>query len=91
MTGPQWDRNGNKFRDDRFTHVALVEKVDPDGSIHITHYVSGRVKRDVMNLKHRSVARDPGSGKTWNSYLRKGGGKVLSGQLLFRLGRPLPR
>ena len=33
---------------------------------------------------------DPASGKVWNSYLRKGGGKTLTSQLLFRFARPLP-
>jgi peptidoglycan DL-endopeptidase CwlO len=86
-----WDRNGNKVRDDRFTHVALVERVQPDGTIHLLHYASGKVKRDFMNLKQPAVARDPETGHTVNSYLRRGGGKVLTGQLFFKFGRPLPR
>ncbi len=86
-----WDRNGNKVRDDRFSHVALVESVADDGTIRLLHFASGKVKRDVMNLRHPDVARDPDTGKTWNSYLRRGGGKVLTGQLFYRFGRPLPQ
>ena len=86
-----WDRNGDHLRDDRFTHVALVERVDDDGTVHLMHYASGRVKRDVVNPRRPGRARDPGSGKAWNSVLRRGRGRVLSGQLLFRWGRPLPR
>ncbi len=86
-----WDRNGNKLRDDRFTHVGLAESVEVDGTVTFLHYVSGRVKRDVLNLKHRNVVRDPVSGRTWNSFLRRGGGRTLAGELFFKSGRPLPR
>ena len=85
-----WDRNGNGLRDDRFTHVAIVERVAEDGTIQFLHFAAGRVKRDVMNLRHPGQARDPQSGNTWNSYLRRGGGRVLSGQLFFRFGRLRP-
>ncbi|MCO4768471.1 MAG: C40 family peptidase [Deltaproteobacteria bacterium] len=86
-----WDRNKNRLRDDQFTHVALVSQVEPDGTVSYFHYASGRVKRGVMNLRHRDEARDPDTGKTWNSPLRVGGGRVLAGQLFFRVGRPLDR
>ena len=86
-----WDRNGNRLRDDRFSHVAVAEAVDSDGTITMVHFASGAVKRDTLNLKHPGTARDPDSGRTWNSYLRRGGGKVLAGQLFFKSGRPLPR
>jgi cell wall-associated NlpC family hydrolase len=83
------DRNGNKLRDDRFTHVALVERVDDDGTISLLHFASGQVKRGVMNLRDKNSARHPETGETLNSYLRRGGGKVLMGQLFFRFGRPV--
>ncbi len=86
-----WDRNGNKLRDDRFTHVAVAESIATDGTVTMVHFASGKVKRDFLNLKHPSTARDPATGTTWNSYLRRGGGKVLTGQLYFKSGRPLPR
>jgi len=86
-----WDRNGNKVRDDRFSHVALVESVADDGTVQLIHYASGKVKRDSMNLKHPNDARDPDTGTPWNSYMRRGGGKVLTGQLFYRFGRPLPK
>ena len=85
------DRNGNGLRDDRFTHIALVERIDSDGTVYLLHHVSGKVRRDRLNRLHRSVIRDPGSGKEWNSHLRRGGGKTLSAQLLFRFGTPLER
>ncbi len=85
-----WDRNGNRLRDDRFTHVAIVDSVDSDGTVGFLHFASGRVKRDLMNVRHRNTARDPDSGKTWNSSLRRGRGRVLAGQLFHHAGRPLP-
>jgi len=84
------DRNGNGLRDDRFTHVALVERVEKDGTVVLIHFISGKVRRDRLNRLHRNVARDPVSNREWNSYLRRGGGKTLTAQLLFRFGRPLP-
>ena len=84
-----WDRNNNGLRDDLFTHVALVEGVEADGTVTYFHFATGRVKRGVMNLKHQGEARDPESGKTWNSPLRRGRGRVLAGQLFFRAGNPL--
>ncbi len=83
-----YDRNRNGVRDDTFTHVALVEYVDPDGTVHYMHFASGKVKRGVFNPKHPDTARDPDHGKAWNSFLRRGGGKVLAGQLVHRIGRP---
>ena len=83
-----YDRDGNGLRDDLFTHVALVERVDPDGTVHYSHHAGGAVKRGVLNPRHPAQARDPDTGKTWNSYLRRGGGEVLAGQLFHRFGRP---
>ena len=82
-----YDRNRNGARDDRFTHVALVEKVDGDGTVHYAHFLSGKVKRGVLHPKRPDEARDA-SGKVLNSYLRRGKGRVLAGQLVFAFGRP---
>ena len=86
-----WDKNGNGIRDDRFTHIALVERVDEDGRVQIVHFVSGKVKRGYISPSRPSQSRDKTLGRILNSHLRRGGGKTLSGQLLFRFGRPLPR
>jgi cell wall-associated NlpC family hydrolase len=84
-----WDRNHNGLRDDRFTHVALVEEVGSDGRAVFLHFASGRVKRGSINLRHPGVSHDPDSGAEWNSHLRRKGGKTLTGQLFFRSARPL--
>lgn len=82
-----YDRNRNGVRDDRFTHVALVETVDADGTVHYAHFASGKVKRGVLHPRRSDDAKD-GSGKALNSYLRRGKGRVLAGQLVFAFGRP---
>ncbi len=84
-----YDRDEDGLRDDRFTHVALVSSVDPDGTVHFVHFATGTVRRDVMNLRHKNDARDPDRGNSWNSFLRRGGGKVLAGQLFYRFARPV--
>lgn len=84
-----WDRNGNGLRDDRFSHVGLVELVEADGRTTFLHFASGRVKRGVINLRHPDLSHDPDSGVEWNSHLRRGAGRTLTGQLFFRSARPL--
>jgi hypothetical protein len=86
-----WDKNGNRIRDDRFTHIALVERVEGDGRVQIVHFVSGKVKRGYISPAKPGQARDKAGGRILNSHLRRGGGNTLTGQLLFRFGRPLPR
>ena len=85
-----WDKNGNRLRDDRFTHIGLVEKVEKDGRVQFVHFASGKVKRGYIAPSSPAQARSREDGRILNSHLRRGGGKTLAGQLLFRFGRPLP-
>lgn len=85
-----YDRNRNGRPDDPFSHVALVEDVDPDGTVTYLHYGSKGVTRAVMNVRHAADATDPATGKAWNSVLGTVGRKRLSGQLLRGVARPLP-
>lgn len=79
-----YDKNKNGKRDDGITHVAIVEKVEQDGTINLIHLGSRGVVRIFMNLQdsdqHKLV-----DGKIWNSYLRvsskKDTGPVLTGEL----------
>lgn len=64
------DRNGNRRLDDKRTHVAVVERVEDDGTIVMVHKGGSGVTRIVMNLRHRREHADVESGKEWNSYLR---------------------
>jgi hypothetical protein len=64
-----YDRNGNGRLDDELSHVAIVESVDEDGTIHLVHVGSKGVVRIVMNLRRPEDHVDE-AGKVLNDYLR---------------------
>ena len=80
------DRNNNRRLDDRLTHVAVVEKVDEDGTITLIHKGGSGVTRTKMNLRRPATHKDE-SGKVLNSHLRYRSSrdrrrtKYLTGQL----------
>lgn len=80
------DRNGNRRLDDKLTHVAVVEKVDDDGTITLIHKGGSGVTRTQMNLRHPATHKDE-AGKVLNSHLRYRSSKdrrrtkYLTGQL----------
>ena len=82
-----WDRNKNGRRDDKLTHVAIVETVERDGTITLIHLGGSGITRLVMNMRHpsRKMSAD---GKKWNDVLRKGrdNGPVLTGELCRGFG-----
>lgn len=81
-----WDRNKNGRRDDDLTHIAIVEKVERDGTITLIHLGNSGINRLVMNLKHPSHKLNA-QGKPWNSVLRnQKKGKRLTGQLFAGFG-----
>ena len=63
-----YDRDGDGRLNDRLTHVAVVEKVDDDGTITLIHKGGSGVGRTQMNLRHRHVHKR--DGVLLNSYLR---------------------
>jgi hypothetical protein len=63
------DRNGNRKRDDELTHIAIVERVLPDGTMTLVHLGSDGVVRIAMNLKRPHDRKDE-NGDTINSVLR---------------------
>lgn len=63
-----YDRDGDGRLNDRLTHVAVVEKVDPDGTITLIHKGGKGVSRTTMNLRHRRVHKHDNI--LLNSYLR---------------------
>jgi hypothetical protein len=80
-----YDKNKNGKKDDGITHVALVEKVDVDGTIHLIHLGGSGVTRIFMNLNQRGLHKVE-HGKVWNSYIRYRTSKTdrsprLSGEL----------
>lgn len=83
-----WDRNGNGRRDDDLTHVAVVEKIEPDGTIILIHKGSKGVVRIRMNLHDPDVERNE-QGVVLNDGLRSGkddGGDRLTGELWKAFG-----
>lgn len=66
-----YDRNGNGRHDDPLTHIAVVEKVDPDGTVTVVHTVAKGVLRYRMNLRYPERTRDPKTGQRVNHYLRR--------------------
>ncbi len=81
-----YDRNKNGRLDDKLTHVAVVESVDSDGTVHMVHKGSKGVVRIVMNPEHPEDRLGP-EGQEWNDWLRarkKGDSKntpYLAGQM----------
>lgn len=64
-----WDKNGDRRFNDPLTHVAVVEKIDEDGTITMVHKGSRGVTRTMMNLRRRRVHK--AEGVLLNSFLRR--------------------
>jgi len=81
-----YDRNRNGKRDDLWSHVAIVESVDSDGTIHMVHKGGRGVNRLSMNLKRPHQVKDA-DGKRLNSYLSNHKyGPKLAGELWSGFG-----
>lgn len=83
-----WDKNGNGRRDDELSHVAIVERVEEDGTIVLVHRGSKGVVRIRMNLREPHVGRRE-DGVVLNDGLRAGkddGGPRLTGELWRAFG-----
>lgn len=84
-----YDRNHNRRRDDELSHIAIVERVLPDGTMTLVHLGSDGVVRIAMNLKHPDQRANE-SGEVINSYIRPArdakSGPVLTGALFRGFG-----
>jgi len=88
-----YDRDRDGRRDDGLTHVAVVERVEADGSITFVHRGSKGVARGRMDLRHPKVHRARGSGAVVNDYLRRasrGSRAYLTGELFAGFASPGP-
>lgn len=65
-----YDRNRDGRRNDGLTHIGVVERVAPDGTVTFVHRAGGGVKRSKMNLHQPSLRRDA-KGRVLNDYLRR--------------------
>ena len=65
-----WDYNGDGLVNDPLTHVGIVERQEPDGTIAFISRVAGAIERYRMNLAlphvHRTV-----EGRVLNDYIRR--------------------
>jgi len=65
-----WDSNGDGRANDPLTHVGIVERQEPDGTILFISRVAGAVERYRMNLALPHV-HTTADGKILNDYLRR--------------------
>jgi cell wall-associated NlpC family hydrolase len=69
-----YDRNRDRRRDDGVTHVGVVERVEPDGTVVFAHRANSGVKESRLNLRFPSTARAD-DGRVLNDYIRRGTAK----------------
>jgi cell wall-associated NlpC family hydrolase len=69
-----YDRNRDRRRGDGITHIGVVERVEPDGTVVFVHRAGSGVKQSRLNLRHPSEQR-AGDGRTLNDYIRRASGK----------------
>jgi hypothetical protein len=65
-----YDRNRDRRRNDGLTHIGVVERVEPNGTVTFVHRAGGGVKRSRLNLYRPSLRRDE-RGRVLNDYLRR--------------------
>jgi hypothetical protein len=65
-----WDYNGDGKANDPLTHIGIVERQEPDGTVVFISRVAGAVERYRMNLALPHVHKTA-DGRTLNDYLRR--------------------
>ena len=65
-----WDFNGDGQLNDPLTHVGVVERVEPDGTVVFISRVSGAIERYRMNLDWPHVHKTA-EGRTLNDFIRR--------------------
>ncbi|MGQ0667278.1 MAG: CHAP domain-containing protein [Nitrospiraceae bacterium] len=89
-----WDFNGDGQLNDPLTHVGVVERVEPDGTVVFISRVADAVERYRMNLSKPHVHKTP-EGLVLNDYIRRKlptdpvGMHRLTGQLFSSYGTRL--
>jgi hypothetical protein len=88
-----YDRNRDGRRNDGLTHIGVVERVEPDGTIAFVHRGSKGVARVRMNLQRPTTHRERKGGAVVNDYLRAASRKhraYLTGELFAGFASPGP-
>lgn len=89
-----WDFNGDGRLNDPLTHVGVVERIEPDGTVVFISRVSDAVERYRMNLARPDVHKTA-EGRVLNDYIRRKlptdleGTNRLTGQLFSSYGTRL--
>ena len=65
-----WDLNGDGKLNDPLTHVGVVERIEPDGTVVFISRVADTIERYRMNLSLPHV-HQTGEGRLLNDYLRR--------------------
>ena len=65
-----WDYNGDGKMNDPLTHIGIVERQEPDGTVVFISRVAGAVERYRMNLALPHVHKSA-DGRILNDYLRR--------------------
>lgn len=64
-----YDKNKNQKRDDPYTHIAVVVKIDSDGTITFVHgNYGGKIKKGFINTQYKEYKK---GNKLINTFLRK--------------------
>ena len=78
-----WDRNRDGRPNDGLTHVGVVERVEPDGTVIFIHRAGSGVRRGHLRIDRPGERADE-SGRVLNDYVRhadRSGAPRLAGQL----------
>jgi hypothetical protein len=65
-----YDRNRDGRRNDGMTHIGVVERVEPDGTVTFIHRGGQGVARSRMNLEHPTTFREGREGPVLNDFIR---------------------
>lgn len=65
-----WDFNGDGKLNDPLTHVGIVERLDPDGTVVFISRVANSIRRYHMNLNQPHVHKTA-QGRVLNDYIRR--------------------
>lgn len=68
--GNTWDFNGDGQLNDPLTHVGIVERIDPDGTVIFISRVAAAIQRYHMNLSFPHIHKSS-DGRVLNDYLRR--------------------
>ncbi|MBL8036070.1 MAG: C40 family peptidase [Nitrospira sp.] len=86
-----WDFNGDGVPNDPLTHIGVVEKVEPDGTVLFVSSLSRGIERYRMNLRYPDIHKTT-DGRVFNDFLRRKrfgdgmGTHYLAGQLFAAFG-----